>query len=190
MLSFPDIRLRTDRLELRPLVQADAPSLLQIHADPEFMRFWSSEPWTSLDQATTLIEKDLRELAAGEHLRLGIFLNGSGEMVGTCSLFNLFQQCRRAEIGYGIASPHWRRGYMFEAVGALIDYAFVSLALNRLEADIDPRNIASARSLEKLGFEREGYLRERWIVGDEVSDTALYGLLARDWVAGHQSVRK
>ena len=55
------------------------------------------------------------------------------------------------------------------------------MALNRVEADIDPRNEASARTLERLGFRREGLLRERWIVGDEVSDTALYGLLQRDW---------
>ena len=51
-----------------------------------------------------------------------------------------------------------------------------------MEADIDPRNHASARSLERLGFTREGLLRERWIVKGEVSDTALYGLLQREWI--------
>ena len=55
-----------------------------------------------------------------------------------------------------------------------------TIGLNRLEADIDPRNVASAGLLERLGFVREGLLRERWIVGDEVSDSALYGLLASD----------
>lgn len=182
MQSFSALRLHTERLQMRPLVHADASGLLRIYSDPEFMRFWSSEPWTSIDQAGALIDKDVRELAAGEHLRLGIFLADRAEIIGTCSLFNFVKQCRRAEIGYGIASQHWRRGYMFEAIGALIDYAFGALALNRLEADIDPRNIASARSLEKLGFKREGLLRERWIVGDEVSDSALYGLLSKDWL--------
>ena len=55
-----------------------------------------------------------------------------------------------------------------------------ALRLNRIEADIDPRNVASAGLLERLGFVREGVLRERWIVGDEASDSALYGLLASD----------
>ena len=64
-----------------------------------------------------------------------------------------------------------------------IGYGFGDLALNRVEADIDPRNTASARSLERLGFRREGYLRERWIVADEVSDSILYGLLQREWLA-------
>ena len=73
---------------------------------------------------------------------------------------------------------------MHEALGALLIHAFGKLALHRVEADIDPRNAASARSLERLGFQREGLLRERWIVAGQVSVTALYGLLARDWLAG------
>ena len=70
---------------------------------------------------------------------------------------------------------------MNEALHALVQYAFQTLDLNRLEADIDPRNKASARTLERLGFQKEGHLRERWIVNDEISDTDLYGLLRRDW---------
>ena len=181
MRPFPEVVLETPRLQLRPLSLADAASLFAIYADPEFMRYWSAEPWTSPDQATDLIERDQRELAAGVHLRLGIFLKDLASLVGTCSLFHLNRQCRRAEIGYGVARPHWRRGYMHEAVYALVSYAFGELGFNRLEADIDPRNLASCRGLEKLGFKLEGLLRERWIVGAEVSDSALYGLLASEW---------
>jgi RimJ/RimL family protein N-acetyltransferase len=176
---------------LRPLEHSDAPELLRIYADPEFTRYWSCAPWTSPTQATEYIEKSQRDLDTGESLRLGIVLDAHAQLIGTCSLFNLMVQCRRAELGYGIAPAHWRQGYMFEAVSELIRHAFDALHLNRLEADIDPRNAASAHSLEKLGFVREGYLRERWIVDEEVSDTALYGLLAREWRArtGHQPER-
>ena len=181
--SFSNVSLRTRRLELRPLQPEDAEQLYRMYSDPEFMRYWSSQPWSSISQAVELIERDARELAMGEHLRLGIFLIQRGPLVGTCSLFHFNRQCRRAEIGYGIASPHWRRGYMYEAVGEVIAFAFAEMCLNRLEADVDPRNVGSVRSLEKLGFTREGLLRERWIVGSEVSDSALYGLLAREWQA-------
>jgi len=184
MRSFSDLRLETPRLVLRPLAPTDAEGLWRIYADPDFMRYWSSEPWSSLSQAQALIEKDQPELARGEHLRLGIFLRVGGGLIGTCSLFHFVEASRRAEVGYGIAPAHWRQGYMSEAVGALLDFAFGELQLHRVEADIDPRNTASARSLERLGFTREGLLRERWIVGSEVSDTALYGLLAREWRAG------
>lgn len=181
MRPFTDLALDTPRLHLRPLVPGDAGALFALYGDPDFMRFWSSSPWTSLEQARALIERDQRELAAGEHLRLAIVPRAGGALLGTCSLFGWHAPSRRAEIGYGIAPAHWRRGYMHEAVCALIGFAFGELGLNRLEADIDPRNVASARALEKLGFVREGLLRERWIVAGEVSDSALYGLLARDW---------
>jgi RimJ/RimL family protein N-acetyltransferase len=74
---------------------------------------------------------------------------------------------------------------MHEALQALIDYAFGPLGLNRIEADIDPRNSNSARSLERLGFRMEGVLRERWIVAGEVSDTGYYGLLRKEWSYAH-----
>jgi [ribosomal protein S5]-alanine N-acetyltransferase len=184
MASFTDLRLQTDRLNLRPLQLADADDLFHMHSDPEFMRYWAWAPWTSQAQAVQLIESDIQQIADGQHVRLGLLRREDGRFVGTCSLFNLVRGCRRAEIGYGIVPAHWRQGYMAEAVGALIDWAFGPLGLNRLEADIDPRNTASARSLEKLGFLREGLLRERWIVNGEVSDSAIYGLLARQWRAG------
>lgn len=181
MRSFAAVRFTTSRLDLRPLACADAPALFKMYSDAEFMRYWSSEPWTDVNQAATLIENDLRELAAGEHLRLGVFLRSGMDLVGTCSLFKLNEQSRRGEIGYGIARDWWRQGFMFESVSALIDFSFGEVGFNRLEADIDPRNTASALSLEKLGFRREGHLRQRWIVGGEVSDSAIYGLLAQDW---------
>ena len=61
-------------------------------------------------------------------------------------------------------------------------FAFEELGLRRIEADVDPRNEASIRLLERLGFQREGYLRERWLVDQEINDTVFYGLLRREWL--------
>ena len=97
-------------------------------------------------------------------LQLGIERRADHTLVGTCSLFHFHVASRRAEIGYALGRPYWGAGYMLEALQALLHYAFQTLDLNRLEADIDPRNPASARTLERLGFQKEGYLRERWIV--------------------------
>lgn len=118
--------------------------------------------------------------ASGESLACVLELRETGEALGECALFHANEQCRRAEIGFSLRRKYWSGGYMREAASAVIDHAFGTLRLNRLEADIDPRNVASAGLLERLGFVREGLLRERWIVGDEVSDSALYGLLASD----------
>ena len=180
MQAFENLPLRTDRLVLRPLRESDADALFTIFSDQKVMRYWSTLPWTSHEPARAMITRDLAQTSK-EHLRLGIELAHDKRLVGTCTLFSIDAVCRRAEIGYGLASFAWGQGYMNEALRALLDYGFHQLNLNRIEADIDPRNEASARTLERLGFRKEGYLRERWIVGDEVSDTALYGLLQREW---------
>ncbi|MBU8860252.1 GNAT family N-acetyltransferase [Micromonospora sp. WMMB482] len=68
-----------------------------------------------------------------------------------------------------------------EAVRALLQWAFDTLDLNRVQAETDTRNVASARVLEKLGFVREGTLREDCVVNGEVSDSWVYGLIRREW---------
>lgn len=176
-----DIVLDTARLRLRPLHAGDAEALLVMFGDPQVVRYWSTPPWRSIAEAQAYVERDRAAMAAGEFLRLGLERRDDGKMLGQCTLFSFNTTCRRAEIGYALAAAAWGHGYMHEALQALVGHGFGALNLNRIEADIDPRNTASARSLERLGFRHEGHLRERWIVDGEVSDTGLYGLLAREW---------
>jgi ribosomal-protein-alanine N-acetyltransferase len=189
MTSFDQTTLRTPRLLLRPLRESDAPALFVIFSDPRVTRYLSRPPWDTIDKAFDLIAKDRQSLAKGEYVRFGIERIHGQELIGECSLFNLIERCRRAEVGYVLASGAWGHGYMGEALISLLQFGFSQLVLNRVEADIDPRNEPSARSLQRLGFKKEGHLRERWIVGNEVSDTDLYGLLLSDWQSGkhHES---
>lgn len=181
MTAFKPFTLTTDRLTLRFLGVRDIPALFAMYSDPEVVRYWSSAPWTELVQAETSMARTLDGYRNGETLRMGIALTATGELVGECNLRDFYAQNRRAEIGYALARPHWGKGYLTEALTAFINHAFGPMQLNRIEADIHPDNVASAKSLDRLGFRQEGLLRERWIVGDEVSDTAFYGLLASDW---------
>ena len=173
--------LQTERLRLRPLAPPDAGKLFEIFSDAAVTRFWSAPPWTHPEQAEDLIQREAEGLAAGTSVRLAILRTADDLLVGTFSLRALAQESRRAEIGYALARSAWRHGYAQEAGRAVIRHAFEVLGLNRLEAEIDPRNEASAKVLERLGFRQEGMLRERWIVAGEVSDSALYGLLSRDY---------
>jgi len=173
--------LQTARLTLRPPRRGDEDDLFAIHADPAVMRYFSEPPWTAPDRAARQIDEDAGRFEREESFRFAIVLNATGRQIGNCTLFSLHRQNRRAEIGYALARSHWGCGYMHEALQALLGFAFGDLDLHRLEADIDPRNAASAASLKRLGFREEGLLRERWIVDGNVSDSALYGLLRRDW---------
>lgn len=179
--AFDQVSLGTERLILRPLREEDGAELFGIFSDPTVMRYWSTPPWSSVQVAHERIARHTQAMAAGEYLQLGIERRTDGGLIGTCSLFSFVPQSKRAEVGYALARAAWGHGYMQEALGALLDYAFSTLELNRIEADIDPRNEGSARTLRRLGFQQEGYLRERWIVSGEVSDSALYGLLRGEW---------
>ena len=181
MPTFAEVRLDTKRLRLRPLVRSDADALLAIHADPQVMRYTTIRPWTSLEQAHALIERDVQDMPAGKHLCLGIVPAGEDQVAGTCTLFGIYRASQRAEIGFVLGRSAWGNGYMKEALSALLDFGFASMNLNRVEADTDPRNLAAAKTLERLGFVKEGHLRERWIVDGEKSDAALYGLLRSEW---------
>lgn len=178
---FPLVALLSPRVSLRRMDERDGPALLAIFGDPEVVRYWSHPAWADETPAQAMIASDRAAFAHGSALRLGLVLRDSEQLVGTVSLFNLSRDNRRAEIGYALAREHWGRGLMHEALQLLVDWAFRELRLHRLEADIDPANAASARSLERLGFQREGLLRERWIVDGRAADTAFYGLLAREW---------
>ncbi len=177
---FEHLRLETERLVLRPLADADRDALYRNHSDPEVMRYGLSAPWQSIEEATAFIEKDRHQRAAGEILRLAIERRADAAMIGSCALFSFEAASRRAEIGYDLARTEWGQGYAREAVGRLLEHGFGTMGLNRVEADIDPRNTASARVLEHFGFRLEGLLRGRWIVAGEMSDAAIYGLLAAD----------
>jgi RimJ/RimL family protein N-acetyltransferase len=181
MPRFEPVVLKAERVELRWIRASDAAALFEWHSDPVITRYLSLPPWTQADEALKKIERTLEAYDTGAHLNFIVEHAADAAPIGMAGLFHLHETSRRAEIGYMLARAHWGQGLMHEALVALVDYAFSALDLNRLEADIDPRNQASAKSLERLGFRKEGHLRERWIVNGEVSDTAFYGLLRSEW---------
>ena len=179
--AFSNLPLRTARLELRPLQEADVASLYEMHRDSKAMRYWDAPIWKDDARGRAMVARDLA-LTTRDYLRLGIEPVAGGTLLGTCALWAINAQSRRAEIGYMLDPRAWGQGYMHEALSALLNYAFTDLDLNRVEADSDPRNDRSTRLLERLGFTKEGLFRERCIVDGEVSDSAMYGLLRREWM--------
>ena len=175
--------LRTSRLVLREISSGDVKSVFAMESDPVAMRYWSRPPMQDMAEAREAVERSMELFPDRHALKWCLTRPPEDVLIGHVSLFSFSTQNRRAEIGYGLARAYWGQGFMREALTAVIDYAFGPLGLRRIEADTDPRNQASLRALERLGFAREGLLRERWQVGDEISDSALFGLLAREWRA-------
>ena len=174
-------KIPAGRVKLRPLADADVPALFAVFSDEQVMRYWSTPPMRDIAEAQALFDEIRTSFLQRSLFQWGVARVEDDRVVGTCTLFNLDKRNRRAEIGYALARDCWGQGLMREALGALIDYAFGPLDLTRLEADVDPRNGPSIRIVERLGFVREGLLRERWHVGGEVQDSVILGLLRREW---------
>lgn len=185
-----------ERVRLRWVEEADVPALLEIFGDAEVMRYWSHGPFTSMDDARDYLRKIRECFAKRELFQWGIELIDSaeggdggegGQIIGTCTLAHLDAEHRRAELGFALAKAHWGKGYMAEALPALVRFAFEELDLHRLTADADPRNHASIRVLSRLGFRPEGILREHYLLHGEKQDAVLFGMLRSEWQAAGES---
>ena len=174
-------RLTGRRAALRGFREDDFEALFSLHTDPEVMRYWSFPPWTEREQGREYFARALAARDPDRMLCWAIHTLDDDALIGTSTLFNINPSQGLAEIGYALGRAHWGAGIARDAVAQALDYAFDVLGVCRVEADIDPRNIGSMRLVEALRFRQEGLLRERWHVGGETSDTAFYGLLAREW---------
>ena len=171
--------LTTERLQLRMLADDDAPALLALYGDAQVMRHWSHRPWTGIAQAHAAILEARHDLPAGRALHLAIMPCSGAGLVGSCALFDIVPQHRRATLGYLLAPAWWGQGLAREALRALLAYGIEVLGLQRIEAEVDPRNGASRALLTRLGFRREGLMHARWCVDDAARDVELWALVGR-----------
>ncbi|MER7417616.1 GNAT family N-acetyltransferase [Micromonospora peucetia] len=180
-MSLPTPTLHTARLQLRPFTSADADALFALHSNAYVLRYWDAPPWTERARAERFIATCRQMAEDGSGARLAMDRSSDGAFLGWCGLTRYNPDYRSASLGYCLTEAAWGHGYATEAAGDLLRWGFESLDLNRVQAEADTRNAASARVLEKLGFVREGTLREDCVVNGEVSDSWVYGLIKREW---------
>ncbi|MBK8799824.1 MAG: GNAT family N-acetyltransferase [Anaerolineales bacterium] len=191
VVSLPTPTLRTARLRLRPFTEADTDAIFALQSNPRVLRYWDAPPWKERGQAARFIARCNQMEQEGSGARLAIERTADDRFIGWCSLMNWDAVYRSAMLGYCFDGSAWGQGFATEAAGALLQWAFNTLDLNRVQSEADTRNAASGRVLEKLGFLREGTLRENCIVDGEASDSWVYGLLRREWeqLQSHQTTK-
>lgn len=177
--------LDTARLRLRPFTEADGEELFALNSDAEVLRYWDSPPWTERSAVERFLAGNRRMAEEGTGARLVIERRSDQAFLGWITFNSWNPEFRSASLGYCLRQSAWGQGHATEAAGALLQWAFGTLDLNRVQAEADTRNAPSARVLEKLGFVLEGTLREDCVVNGVVSDSWVYGLLRRDWEALH-----
>jgi RimJ/RimL family protein N-acetyltransferase len=162
----PPESITTARLLLRKPRPEDAASIFTAYAqDPEVTRYLAFRPHRSMNDAHEAVGRFLEGWRSGKTFCWLIFLRDNEELVGAIAA----REDQGINLGYLIARPHWRRGFMSEAVGAIVEWAFAQPHIFRVWAVCDCENEASARLLERNGFREEGILR-KWSLHPNISD--------------------
>ncbi len=157
---FPAPDIRTERLHLRGLTRADLPALYGMRSDPRMVDHTDQTVDASISDTEAYLDRMLAGHAGGKWIVWGIESIADGRLLGSASLWNFNAEGTCAEFGYGLIPDAWGRGYMQEALSALLGFAFVDLALEAVEAYTESGHERSIRLLTKLGFQRTGSIDE------------------------------
>lgn len=153
--------IKTKRLILKTLDENYAAEVLDYYQrNKEFLNEWEAskdEEYFTLNYQSKLLKKQKLKIENGTLFKFWIYKKSSNQLIGSIAFNNIirgaFQSCH---LGYKLDKDEINQGYMTEALKAAIDYAFKELNLHRIEANIMPKNKASLKVVEKLGFINEG----------------------------------
>lgn len=172
-------------LRLRPLEEQDAPTVAELGGAREIADTTISVPHPfGLEQARGWIQRTREDWRSGRGVALAMVQAQEGGLVGVIVLRDLDWEHLQGEVSFWVGRPYWGRGYAEEALRLLLPLAFRQLGLNRLYAPHMVRNPASGRVLEKVGFRREGLMRQRVRKWGVFEDVVLLALLREEWAAG------
>lgn len=174
--------LRTTRLVLRPFSATDAFMVQQLAGDREVADTTLNLPHPYGDGVADAWITSHQMGWDTQTVATWAIVTPSDELRGAVGL-NLNVRHRRAEIGYWIGRPWWGQGLATEAVRALLEFAFTTLELNRVQATHLVRNPASGRVMQKAGMSREGLHREKFLKNDALEDVVEYAVLRKEWQA-------
>ena len=181
--------LYSPRLRLRWIEPADLGALYQLLSDRLTLRWWAQAPLASSEDASILLEEIERGHRQGDLLQWGIERLDEQGLIGIALLASVDPVQGRAELRVLLRASDQGHGYGGEAAAALAAHAFGDLGLRRIEAEAAPGNKDALASLEAVGFKREGYLRQRWLLGGEIQDSILLALLASEFEPGEAPPR-
>jgi ribosomal-protein-alanine N-acetyltransferase len=173
---FPE--LKTERLLLRKVTDADTEQIFKLRSDEKVMKYIGKKPIATMDEARDWVKLIRDSLENNSGITWGISEIENTSLIGTIGLWRIIKENYRAEIGYMLQPQYWKKGLTKEAILKVADYGFHQMKLHSIEAHISPQNLASARVLEKTGFVREAYFKEDFFFGNKFEDTAIYSLLA------------
>ena len=167
--------IETERLSLRPMTAADVPALKQWMSDKAVYTYWGKGPGKAEKNPELLFEKEARP---SKSFHLGIANKDSNQVMGDIWVY-LIENDRMASVAVRLSPACQGKGYGTEALNAMTRFCFAHTELQRLWTEVDVRNTASLRMLEKCAYTREGLIRQGKMV-NTWCDYYIYGILKTD----------
>ena len=176
--TFPE--LESKRLFFRKILLIDAKDLFLIRSNDDVMRFMDVTKFESIDDAEKLIKLVDEAYKKQTGINWAIIEKKSNTFIGYFGFFRIIPEHFRAEIGYALSPEYWGKGYMYETLNKLVRFGFKIMKLHSIEANVNPENEKSKKTLEKIGFRQEAYFRENYLFNNRFLDSIIYSLLQKD----------
>jgi ribosomal-protein-alanine N-acetyltransferase len=167
-------QIETERLILRKIQANDADMVYTWMGDSEVCRYERWKPHPNPEYSRGYINEVFNGYKSDCTYQWGIELNE--KLIGSVSSVNVDDYDQKATLGYCLAREYWSNGYATEAVKAVLQYMFVEIGLNRIEASHSINNIASGRVLEKAGMLLEGQSKDYYFCNSGFQDSRLFGV--------------
>jgi len=173
--------IKTKRLVLRPFKPEDAEKMFLNWAnDPEVTRYLTWDAHKDLDETRSALSTWVQSYEEESYYHWAIEFEG--EPIGGIGLANVSDIDCKAYIGYCLGRAFWNKGFMSEALEAMLDFLFLEVGFNKLSAFHDTENPASGRVMEKVGMKQEGILRQEKRKRDgRFADMRLLAVLQEEW---------
>ncbi|WP_199880657.1 GNAT family N-acetyltransferase [Bacillus massiliglaciei] len=175
--------LETERLYLQEINHSHEKALFDILTKKEVVEYYGSGPLLSYKDAKLAVNQFQNGFLNKQSIRWGLVMKENRSFIGTVGLNQLNYRHKRAEIGYELHPDFWKRGLASEAVRSVIEYAFNQAGMMRIGAVAYPQNERSCLLLRKMGFEKEGMLRNYIFHRGSSRDVYVFSLTREEWMA-------
>lgn len=174
--------LETPRLSLRRFALGDeTPSYKNWTGDDKVTEFLRWQTHGSIDVTRDIINEWIASYSRTDFYQWAVVLKEIDEPIGTISAVDIDNTTEKVHIGYCLGSNWWNRGYMSEALTAVIKFFFEQVGVNRIESQHDPLNVGSGKVMEKCGMTYEGTLRMADISNRGIVDACMHSILASEY---------
>ncbi len=180
--SFPIINVSDDYV-LRQITHADADEYFEYMSDEDVIKYVPEECIPrNLQRVKEEIDYNLDLYRYRRSIYWALARKDNNKLIGSCGFNYWNRDHKRTEISYDLSKKYWGRGIMSQTVSAVLGFAFSRMELHRIEATVTPTNQASLHVLKKMGFQKEGVLREQKLLHGKFHDAIILSLLAKDYL--------